>query len=516
MSGPSGPRFHDEEGRPFFSMGLATAKVYFSMHAENRSKLCAAMGAKGHGAGCVLLRGGAAGMRHDSDHELLFRQESWFNWAFGVLEPDWSGAIDLETGEATLFMPRLPASFAVWMGAILPPSFFRERYGVDRVLFGDARDAWISARYGEASVHVLYGKNSDSGTFSAPAVLAAAAPAASPTIVRDALYPVFAYCRVVKSAAELELMRYVSKVTSEAHVAVMRAAKPGMAEYQLESLFQHHIYTNGGCRRVAYTNICACGPNSAVLHYGHAGAPNDRIVGEGDMALIDMGAEYHCYCSDITCSYPIRGTFDATQRWVYNAVLDAQRAVMGAMKPGADWAALHRLAERTILAALLEQGVLVGDLDEIVDAKCGAIFLPCGMGHLIGCDTHDVGGYLDDTPPRNMTASGMGIAKLRTARILEEGMLLTVEPGLYFIDALLDTALASATQAQFFVAERVDALRSFGGVRLEDVVAVTSTGIANYTLTPRTCAEVESVMAGGVWPPAAGVDEAPWLCRAWY
>ena len=332
-------RFQDDAGRPFFSMGLKTQRVYFSLHGDNRAKLVAAMQAQGHASGCILLRGGASALRHDSDHELLFRQESWFNWAFGVLEPDWSGAIDLATGEATLFMQKLPAEYAVWMGAILPPSFFRERYGVDRVIFGDARDAWLRARYAGAPLHVLYGKNSDSGALSAAAALAVRPEAEEgaadePVVVRDALYPVFAYCRVIKSAAETELLRYVSKVTSDAHVAVMRAARPGMAEYQLESLFRHEIYTKGGCRHVAYTNICACGPNSAVLHYGHAGAPNDRIVEEGDMALIDMGAEYHCYCSDITCSYPIRGTFDATQRWVYCAVLDAQREVMSRMKPG--------------------------------------------------------------------------------------------------------------------------------------------------------------------------------------
>ena len=90
-----------------------------------------------------------------------------------------------------------------------------------------------------------------------------------------------------------------------AHSEVMRYAKPGQMEYQLESLFMHHTYTHGGCRHMAYTCICACGPNPAVLHYGHAGAPNDRVLADGDMALLDMGAEYHCYASDITCSFAV-------------------------------------------------------------------------------------------------------------------------------------------------------------------------------------------------------------------
>merc|ERR1712176_1738245 len=103
-------------------------------------------------------------------------------------------------------------------------------------------------------------------------------------------------------------MQYASWVTSMAHVEVMRSVKPGMMEYQLENRFLYHI-GELGCRHCSYTSICACGPNSSVLHYGHAGAPNDRQITENDIALLDMGAEYHCYCSDITCSYPVSGKF---------------------------------------------------------------------------------------------------------------------------------------------------------------------------------------------------------------
>ena len=120
---------------------------------------------------------------------------------------------------------------------------------------------------------------------------------------KTVLFQVFANCRVYKSPEELKLMAHVSKVTSWAHVDVMRATKGAIPEYQLESLFRHHIYTHAGCRNTAYTCICACGPNSGTLHYGHAGAPNDRTLAETDVALLDMGAEYHAYCSDITCRY---------------------------------------------------------------------------------------------------------------------------------------------------------------------------------------------------------------------
>ena len=226
--------------------------------------------------------------------------------------------------------------------------------------------------------------------------------------------------------------------------------------------------------------------------------------------LLDMGAEYHCYTSDITCSYPVSGTFTAEQRLVYETVLECQKQIMEAMRPGVSWPDMHRLMWRVTLERLVSFGVLQGDVDEMLDAELGAVFIPCGLGHLIGCDTHDVGGYLPGHPPR---IGEPGIKALRTARILEEGMVLTVEPGLYFIDHTIEKALADERQSKFFVLDRLAEFRSFGGVRLEDVVAVTADGIVNYTLTPRTVEEVESVMAGGPWPPVR--DDAKWLRRAW-
>jgi Xaa-Pro aminopeptidase len=121
----------------------------------------------------------------------------------------------------------------------------------------------------------------------------------------------------------------------------MRGVRPGMFEYQLESLFLHHGYFRGGCRHSAYISICGCGPNSAVLHYGHAAAPNDRRIGAGDMLLLDMGAEYHCYASDITCSFPASGRFTPDQRVVFEAVQAMQFAVMDALRPGVAWKDMH-------------------------------------------------------------------------------------------------------------------------------------------------------------------------------
>lgn len=503
----------------FFSRGPGTLRVAENLHAEVRKKVVeritkACEDAGVSASGIALFRGGREQCRNDTDHELLFRQESFFHYLFGVLEPEWWGMLELPSGRATLFMPRLDEAYEIWMGKLKTPEHFLERYGTDAVYYVDEMKERILAVLAESSngswVHLLSGTNSDSGENIANVLPCEEGLPEGVQSRTDILFGAVTNSRVTKTAVELEVMRYASWVTSVSHVQVMRDVKPGMMEYQLESRFQYHMAEQGGARMVAYTCVCACGPNAAVLHYGHAGAPNDWQLQDGDMALLDMGAEYHCYCSDITCSYPVSGRFTEDQRLVYNAVLDAVRQVIAAMRPGVSWPDMHRLSWRVVLTHLRDGGVLTGGIDEMVDAGVGAVFNHAGLGHLIGIDTHDVGGYLKSHPQR---IAEPGIKNLRTARVLEVGMCLTVEPGCYFVDALIEPALADPVKAKFIVPEVLQRFRRFGGVRIEDVVVVTETGIENYTLCPRTVEEIEDVMAGGAWPPAR--DAAPWLHRKW-
>jgi Xaa-Pro dipeptidase len=181
------------------------------------------------------------------------------------------------------------------------------------------------------------------------------------------------------------------------------------------------------------------------------------------------------------------------------------------MNPGTSWVDCHRFAEREILKALHDANILHnGTIDEYVANDIGAVFFPHGLGHLIGSDTHDAGGYLTGTPLR---ATKPGVSKLRTARVLEAGMVLTNEPGCYFIDFLLDSALADPNKAKFINTDVLANYRGMGGVRIEDVVLVTEAGAECLSTCPRTVAEIENVIAGGEWPPAR--DEAPELKRKW-
>ena len=326
-----------------YDQGLNTYRVPMALHALNRVRLCDRM--KAH-RGVVLVQGGDQQLRYDTDHEPVFRQESYFQWLFGVSEPGCYGAVNLQDGSATLFVPDLRSeAYEIFCGVAPTCEAFTEKYAVDGCYFTGSLQGWLAdaiATYDDAKVYLLHGLNSDSGNYAAPASFD------GDEVFRERrdltkLFDAIADLRTKKTAAEVEVMRYVNWVSSMAHSEVMRYAKPGQMEYQLESLFMHHTYTHGGCRHMAYTCICACGPNPAVLHYGHAGAPNARLLKEGDQALLDMGAEYHCYASDITCSFPISSDFTRDQILVHEAVLAAQVAVIGALKPGvACWVEINQ------------------------------------------------------------------------------------------------------------------------------------------------------------------------------
>ena len=489
--------------RCFFSRGPGTFRVPLSLHADNRAKLVAAMRAAGAATGVALLRGGVARTRDDTDHEELFRQESYFNYLFGVAEPDWWGMVELGSGRTTLFMPRLDAAYAVWMGEILSCEHYRARYGVDAVRYVDELEAALAETIGH--VHVMKGKNSDSGLDLADALPITEKEVAAKAAARredGVLY------EVPPSAARAVRCRARAHATPWGLPRARRGdarREAGDDGVPIEARFLFHIADAGGCRHCAYVHL--------RVRAQRGGAPL-RPRRRRPAAARDRhrparhGRRAPLLREDITCSYPIGGCSPPTSGHLRRG---ARRAGGGdrAMRPGVSWVEMLP-AWRAVLSALRGGGVVKGDVDEMVAAGLGAVFMPHGLGHLIGLDTHDVGGYLSKDPPR---PAARGLSKLRTARVLAAGQVLTVEPGCYFIDALLTPALADAATARFLDEGVLKRFRGFGGVRLEDVVAVTDDGVDNYTLCPRTVEEIEGVMAGGAWPPKA--DAAPGLRRRW-
>ncbi|EMS50610.1 Xaa-Pro dipeptidase [Triticum urartu] len=427
---------------------LTPPGVSMELHAGNRERLVAALSAHLSASarplrGVAFLKGGEEQTRYCSDYVELFRQESYFAYLFGVQEPGFYGAVDIASGQSILFAPRLSPGHAVWMGVNTLP-YFKDRYKVDFVFYVDELAQVLQSQFSEHGetplLFLLYGKNTDSGNYSKPASFEGIEKFDTDL---STLHPLLTECRVIKSDMELALIQYANDVSSEAHIEVMRQIKPGMKEYQLESIF--------------------VGASSSILHYGHAGAPNDRTLNDGDMALMDMGAEYNFYGSDITCSYPINGKFNRNQTVIYNAVLKAHNDVISHMQPGVKWIDMHKLAEQTILESLKKENIIHGDIAAMMNRRLGAVFMPHGLGHLLGIDTHDPGGY----PEGLERPKEPGLRSLRTIRELKEGMVITVEPGCYFIDTLLRHARDDPISSKFFNWEKIEIYKSSGGVRVE-------------------------------------------------
>ncbi|KAL3281512.1 hypothetical protein HHI36_004719 [Cryptolaemus montrouzieri] len=478
-------------GEATLNMGPGTYSIPLKLFQQNRNRLVERLKARNvQNGSVVLLEGGDDVPFYDTDTTYLFRQESYFMWAFGITEPGCFGAIEVDTGIAHIFIPKFPQEYEVWMGKILKKEEWSKKYVIQNVHYiDDMLD--VLCTLNPSTILTLKGINTDSKFCAKEASFEGIKKF---SVNNTILFNEIADLRVFKTDLEIEVLKYVIEISSAAHRHVMRTVTVGKTEYQCESVFLHYCYEVGGCRHVSYTCICGTGHNASILHYGHAGAPNASIIKEGEMCLFDMGANYFGYASDITCSYPVNGKFTNDQKMIYNAVLNANLAVLKSAKPGVSWTDLHIIANISLLEDLRKGGLIKGDIQEMLKAGVAAIFQPHGLGHFLGLDVHDVGGYLPGNPPRPSHIPG--VDKLRTARILEERMVLTIEPGCYFIDHLMDKAVTDAHLSKYFDAAIFNRFRGFGGVRIEDDVLVTKDGAVNLTRVPRTVEEIENWMAG--------------------
>ncbi|CDJ47488.1 prolidase, putative [Eimeria brunetti] len=469
---------------------LTSPRVHREKLEEVRRQFIRAASAKGiaQEGVAVFLEGGTTDewMLYSSDcNKAAFRQEAFFQYLIGVNEPDIHAAYILASDEILLFTPKIPEDALRFMGPPKDPSFYRNRYAVSEVV----------ERRGVHTLHVLKGVNSDSGRPVGPPK--ALSSFSSFSVDDTALYDILVDCRLHKTTLEADFLAAACLCSSQAHCFVARHVRSGMVEGQAEALFKAYVGFVGGARHVAYDCICCAGVNASILHYGHAGRPNDAAIGSNDLLLFDMGGDFNGYATDITFTYPSSGVFTETQRAIYQAVLDAQLAVIERMRPGIEWTELHRLAERIILKHLKALGLLAGSLEDCVTANIGSVFMPHGLGHFLGMDTHDVGGFTPSSPPSDLP----GLRYLRTTRTLEEGMCITVEPGCYFVDNLLKKAASNPYQAHLLNFTVIDKYRSVGGVRLEDDVLITKNGVRNLTVVPRSVDRVEELLRLGVMPP---------------
>ena len=441
------------------------------MHKKLRNKLCDLFDRED--GGVIYLKGGSVASRYGTDYEHPFRQESNFMYLSGVDEPDFHLLLEPSTRIYYLFAPKRDAQFAVWHGHVYTLDEYRDQYQPDYIRY----DNEISDVLNQLKPEKVYCLNEESA--------AAMLELGYKTDI-ETLGDYLAFARSKKTEEELDLMRHAGKISSEAHIEVLKTLRPGLMEYELKATFDYYHLRNG-LTQEAYTGIYGSGINSAILHYV---ANNDRI-NDGDLFLIDAGYEYKGYAHDITRTYPANGKFTDDQAGVYDAVLKAHKECIKAIKPGIKMEDLHLMAARIMMEGLLEMGLIKGNVDEIIDKNIFALFFPHGLGHLLGLDTHDVGGYLKDMEKIDRPS----LKYLRTRRTLEPGMVVTIEPGLYFVPALLEPAFNDPEKAPYLNIDKLKTMLDFGGVRIEDDIAVTADGYEDLTHVPKERKEIEAVMA---------------------
>jgi len=265
--------------------------------------------------------------------------------------------------------------------------------------------------------------------------------------------------RLMKSPAEMALMRKAAEISADGHTRAMQICQPGLYEYQLEAEITYE-FQRQGARSHAYTPIIGSGANACTLHY----ISNDQIIKNGDLVLIDAGAEYHYYASDVTRTFPVNGRFTAEQRAIYEIVLAAQLAGIKAVKPGTSWNQIDNIVTKIITQGLMDVGLLKGKLDDLIAKQAYFPFYMHRSGHWLGLDTHDAGRYKVNDKWRK----------------LEPNMVRTVEPGIY---------ISANTPG---VAKRWHNI----GIRIEDDVVVTQGGHDVLSRgVPKSIDEIEALMA---------------------
>ncbi|HNL14965.1 MAG TPA: aminopeptidase P N-terminal domain-containing protein, partial [Accumulibacter sp.] len=277
----------------------------------------------------------------------------------------------------------------------------------------------------------------------------------APSEIRD-LRALLDGMRLIKDADELALMRQAAAITDRGHRRAMQRCRPGMSEYQLEAEISYE-FRRLGADSHAYPPIVAGGANACILHY----VDNDRPLNDGDLVLIDAGCERSGYAADVTRTWPVSGRFSGVQREVYEIVLAAQSAAIAALRPGVSFITYHQAALRVLTQGLIDLRVLTGDIDELIANQAYQPWYMHRTGHWLGLDVHDAGDYRTGDGADDWTP-------------LAPGMVLTVEPGLYF-------RAAAETPAQLHGI----------GIRIEDDVLLTEDGCQVYTAAPKTIAEIE-------------------------
>ncbi len=395
-----------------------------------------------------------------------YRQDSDFHYLTGFPEPEAMAVLapGRAHGEYVLFCRERDPEKERWNGARAGQEGARELFGADDSFPIDDLDDILPGML-EQCERVFYAMGCNPGLDQQLAewvnrIRCASRSGAQGPQEFVALDHYLHDMRLYKSRSEIKQMRTAARISAAAHGELMRNCRSGMMEYELEAIFAHAC-ARRGAREQAYSSIVGGGANACVLHY----VANSARLEEGDLVLIDAGCEYDCYASDITRTFPVNGRFSPPQRELYELVLAAQEAAIRKVKPGNHWNDPHQAAVRTLTKGLVELGILKGQVARLLRQEAYRELYMHRTGHWLGMDVHDVGDYKVDG----------------SWRLLEPGMVLTVEPGLY-----VPAGSKGVARKWWNI-----------GIRIEDDVLVTKDGHEVLSSgAPKQVDEIETLMGG--------------------
>ena len=443
------------------------------------------------GSGVVLFLGNDESPMNYMDNPYPFTQDSSFLYFWGLDAPGLAAVIDVDEDRDVLFGDDPAMADIVWTG---PQPLLREK--ADAVGVATTRPAAaladeLAQTIGQGrQVHFLPQYRADN-QIKLEALLGLRAASVNRYVSKPLVKAVIAQ-RSVKTDEEVTEVEAALAVSYEMHTLGMREARPGRYEREVAGAVEGVAISGGG--RLAFPVILS--KRGEVMHNHSYG----NLLEAGDLVVNDAGASSPShYASDITRTIPVSGTFSERQRAIYQTVLDAQQRAIEAMAPGVSFKDIHLLAARSMTSDLKDLGLMKGDVDEAVAVGAHAIFFPHGLGHQMGLDVHDLEGLGEDLVGYDETvqrSAQFGLCYLRLGKALEPGYVVTVEPGCYFIDPLIDQWQAEGKFDAFINYDAFDAYRGFGGVRIEDDVLVTPDGYRVLGRPiPRTIDEVEAAAA---------------------
>ncbi len=443
------------------------------------------------GSGLILLLGNSEASTNYPSNTYKFRQDSTFLYYFGHNDPDMAAILNASTGEVILFGNDVDIDDIIWMGPQISVKEKGEQVGVQHTEpMSKLGDYLAQAQKEGVEIMFLppyrnYNKILLNSLLNIP--ISALKEQASVRLIKAIVD-----MRIIKEQCELDQIHKACDIGYEMHFTAMKLAKLGMVEQQLAGIMEGIAHSKGAM--TSFPTILS--QNGETLH-NHS---HHQILTEGRLIVIDSGAENNMnYCSDFTRTIPSSGKFTQQQKEIYNIVAAANNLALGMAKPGLTYKEVHLASCRVLAQGLKDLGLMKGDVDEAVAAGAHALFMPHGLGHNMGLDVHDMEdlgqiyvGYDDQIRP----STQFGLASLRMGRELKPGHVVTVEPGCYFIPALIDQWEAEGTNKEFINFDALKGYRTFGGIRLEDDIVVTQTGcqLLGSKRLPITPEEVEKEM----------------------